>query len=777
VRLTISPAAGLLGHGVVETPPAGWSVMNITFGGLLATNGNEIRWLFLDDVGREVSYDVLPPAGATNDASFAGAGDFGGVVIPTGGNTVLSRAPLGDGAVIRIAPAQFVPGLAFTVTNLAAPEPAVLAYAVEESVPVNYTPTSLSHGAVFDPASRKIKWGPFADSQSRSLTYQLIPEANVSGTLLFSGAGNFDGVAKAITGAASTVANRAPTLGEIGPQTTGEDIPVLVSFTVADAETASAQLILSASADNPALLPPGSLLLTNAGGQGMLRLSPAFEQSGTALVTVDVSDGFSHVARQFLLTVIGSNDAPIITSPDRYLVPQDLEFALSGIILRDDDLGTNSLRLSVTAGSGTLRLGTTNGLRLTATATNAFTVEGTLAALNTALSNLTLLPPTNYVGSNFLTLTADDLGSSGPGGVQVTGRTVPIDLFAVDYPPTLTRVDRMVSPGVDQPYVITHAALLAASDAADHENVPLRFVISGLGRGTLTKDGQPVSPGVTSIGSGESVTWQPSLGATGLKTAFSVQASDGNSLSAEPVDVNIQIGPLPQLITFGTLPNAAYGASIALTATASSGLPVQWAVASGPAVITNGILRLTNVGPVAVRASQPGNAFYAPATDVTRSFTATPAPLLVTADDKTRLPGAAFPLLTATYLGLVNADTPATLAVPLVLATTAISNSPPGRYPITAGGTADPRYTITHSNGTLTVQSPAPLLRPVFGQSRLKVEGYAGQTFTLESTPSVLGPWSDLGSAAADPNGTAFFDLALNPAERARFFRVRAFIP
>ncbi len=50
-----------------------------------------------------------------------------------------------------------------------------------------------------------------------------------------------------------------------------------------------------------------------------------------------------------------------------------------------------------------------------------------------------------------------------------------------------------------------------------------------------------------------------------------------------------------------------------LTATASSGLPVSYELLSGPAILSGNTLTLTGLGPVKVRAMQPGNELYVPA--------------------------------------------------------------------------------------------------------------------------------------------------------------------
>src|SRR5262249_26354796 len=93
---------------------------------------------------------------------------------------------------------------------------------------------------------------------------------------------------------------------------------------------------------------------------------------------------------------------------------------------------------------------------------------------------------------------------------------------------------------------------------------------------------------------------------------------------------------------------------------------------------------------------------------VNGTLSVTPAPLTVTAADKTKVYGAANPALTVSYSGFVNGDTTASLATPPTVSTTATTGSGVGTYPITASGAAAANYTFTYVNGTLTV-TPAPL--------------------------------------------------------------------
>jgi N-acetylneuraminic acid mutarotase len=84
-----------------------------------------------------------------------------------------------------------------------------------------------------------------------------------------------------------------------------------------------------------------------------------------------------------------------------------------------------------------------------------------------------------------------------------------------------------------------------------------------------------------------------------------------------------QMGPVrpAQAITFPALADRTFGeAPFTLAATASSGLPVSYAVVAGPATISGSTLTLTGIGRVTLRASQPGTAAFSAAADVEQAF-------------------------------------------------------------------------------------------------------------------------------------------------------------
>src|SRR6185436_1394908 len=85
------------------------------------------------------------------------------------------------------------------------------------------------------------------------------------------------------------------------------------------------------------------------------------------------------------------------------------------------------------------------------------------------------------------------------------------------------------------------------------------------------------------------------------------------------------------------------------------------------------------------------------------TLTVTAAALTVTADNATRLYGAANPAFTASYAGFVNGDTAASLGGTLSVSTPATAGSAVGTYAITPAGLTSTNYAISYAPGTLTV--------------------------------------------------------------------------
>jgi hypothetical protein len=98
------------------------------------------------------------------------------------------------------------------------------------------------------------------------------------------------------------------------------------------------------------------------------------------------------------------------------------------------------------------------------------------------------------------------------------------------------------------------------------------------------------------------------------------QPGNGNFTPASEVTNTFNVAQGTQTITWPTISDVSYGATLPLTASSSSGLPPSYRVISGPATISNSILIPTGAGKVVLAANQSGNANYSGASEVTTSF-------------------------------------------------------------------------------------------------------------------------------------------------------------
>ncbi|GAC1424181.1 MAG: hypothetical protein NVSMB62_21010 [Acidobacteriaceae bacterium] len=118
------------------------------------------------------------------------------------------------------------------------------------------------------------------------------------------------------------------------------------------------------------------------------------------------------------------------------------------------------------------------------------------------------------------------------------------------------------------------------------------------------------------------------------------------------------------------------------------------------------------------------------------TVTITPAPLTVAAASTSRPYNTANPIFTGTTAGLLNGDT-----VTLAYSTTAIPTSPVGTYPIVpaVSGAALSNYTLTATNGTLTVTPSAAGPLTVAVNSATRAFGAANPVFTGTVTGLING--------------------------------------
>jgi hypothetical protein len=126
-------------------------------------------------------------------------------------------------------------------------------------------------------------------------------------------------------------------------------------------------------------------------------------------------------------------NTPSMTVPPSQTTQLNTALVLSSansnaISISDSSVGSNTVQLTLSATNGSLVLATTAGLTFTSGANNsaAMTVQGTLAAINTALNGLKFTPNYNYAGQAGLALNFSDLGVGGAGPIQTLSKTLAI---------------------------------------------------------------------------------------------------------------------------------------------------------------------------------------------------------------------------------------------------------------------------------------------------------------------------------------------------------------
>jgi sugar lactone lactonase YvrE len=186
--------------------------------------------------------------------------------------------------------------------------------------------------------------------------------------------------------------------------------------------------------------------------------------------------------------------------------------------------------------------------------------------------------------------------------------------------------------------------------------------------------------------------------------ASSGVAGEQISLSA----TGTSLSKLAQTVNFPAIPSVTYSYTpVALSASASSGLPVTFAVISGSGVLVSGgrSLRVTGVGTVVVSATQAGTLGYQ-AASAEISILVAPAILTVIAQNTTATYGSIPVSFHYSITGFQPGDSPTTAVtgVPAIVSGVA-SNAAAGSYVLTAsqGTLAAANYTFAFVPGTLTV--------------------------------------------------------------------------
>ena len=104
--------------------------------------------------------------------------------------------------VVRRLPGDYEPGMALVVALEAKPPSHTTSYAVQDQPPAGWTVSSISDGGRLDAVNGLVEFGPFLDSQPRTLTYVVVPPSSGTGIRHFTGSFSMNGEESPLGGAA-----------------------------------------------------------------------------------------------------------------------------------------------------------------------------------------------------------------------------------------------------------------------------------------------------------------------------------------------------------------------------------------------------------------------------------------------------------------------------------------------------------------------------------------------------------------------------------------------
>jgi hypothetical protein len=345
------------------------------------------------------------------------------------------------------------------------------------------------------------------------------PPLNFKGVVTFTYQA-YDGAANSNTATATIMVNAPPTISNILNQTININTTLgPVAFTISDLD-AGDTLTVTGSSSNPTLVPNASIVFAGSGPSRTLTITPTANLTGTAIITVTVSDGLSTASDTFLLTV---NTPPTISDIPNQVVNMNTTLGPIAFTIGDLDVGNT---LTVTGSSSDPAL-----------VPNANIVFGGSGADRT----LTITPVVNLTGTASITVTVSD-------GLATASDTF---LLTINTPPTISNIlDRAID-------VNTTLG-------------PIAFTVGDLDAGTsLTVTGSSSNPTLApnanivfgGSGANRTLTITPTTNVTGTAT-ITVTVSDGlatasdsfvlivntpptiSDISNQAIDVNTTLGPL-----------------------------------------------------------------------------------------------------------------------------------------------------------------------------------------------------------------------------------------
>jgi VCBS repeat-containing protein len=271
-------------------------------------------------------------------------------------------------------------------------------------------------------------------------TFSYTPNPDFNGTDSFSFRANDGALDSNVAAVSLTVhpVNDAP-VATGGAAGGNEDTVITGTVSASDIDNSPAQSTFALVGVNGGAA-HGSVVLNS---NGTFIYTPAHDFNGADNFSFKVSDGtLDSNAATASLTVSPVNDAPVNTVPGPLSVDGGLDAVIMGLAVHDTD--AVSLTTSLHVDHGVLAVGATGGATITGNGTATVTLVGSVAQIDAALgaaNNVTYHSALSFAGTDHLTVTSNDGGSSGAGGPLSDTDILDINVGASYAPPYLAYSD------------------------------------------------------------------------------------------------------------------------------------------------------------------------------------------------------------------------------------------------------------------------------------------------------------------------------------------------
>src|SRR5882724_7850964 len=317
--------------------------------------------------------------------------------------------------------------------------------------------------------------------------------------------------------------NQAPTISAIANQTgTMNQTTAAIGFTIGDVQTSAGNLILSAISFNATLVPNGNIVFAGSGANRTVKITPAANQTGTAQITIFVSDGVNTTSTSFILTVqTPVNTPPTISTIANQTVNENQATAAIAFTIGDAETSAANLTLSASSLN-------------TALVPNGNIVFGGSGANRT----VKITPAANQTGSSQITISVSD-------GVNTTSTSFTLTVQApVNTPPTISAI-------ANQAVNENQATAAIAFTIGDAETSAANLTLSGTSLNTALVP----NAGIAFAGSGASRTVKitPAANQTG-SAQITVLVSDGVNTTTTSFTLTVQ-APINTPPTISTIAN------------------------------------------------------------------------------------------------------------------------------------------------------------------------------------------------------------------------------